>query len=59
MTPKDTAQIIQPQAPAPAPVFGNDPTGTKPQPKGSASTFIGSAALPSQANGGWKTLLGQ
>jgi len=59
MTPSAPQQIIMPAAPPPAPVFANAPEGHKPGAKSSATTFIGSAALPSQANAGWKSLLGQ
>lgn len=59
MTPSRPQQIILPQAPAPPPVFGQNPTGTKPGNKTQSATFLGSAALPSQSNQGFKTLLGQ
>jgi hypothetical protein len=48
-----------PNAPAAAPVFGSAPQGSKPKPKSSQPTFLGSGALPSPGNLGGKQLIGQ
>lgn len=50
---------VLPQAPnTPAP-FSSSPQGQKPRQQSQTASFLGTNALPSQANAGWKTLLGQ
>ena len=46
-----------PQSPEPAPVFGIK--ATKPKAKSQQTPYLGTDTVPSQANAGWKTLLGQ
>lgn len=62
MTSSPTPEIIMPQlpnAPGPAPVFGqNTPAGQKPKRKSAFATYLGPNAAPSAANAGTKTLIG-
>lgn len=44
--------------PTPPPVFASDPQGRKPKAKSTTPTFLGSAAVPTQAQAPPKTLLG-
>lgn len=61
MTP-ETPQAVLPQLPnavPPPPVFGSAPQGKKPGIKSATPSFLGAADLPSKANIGTKTLVGQ
>lgn len=48
-----------PQAPAPPPVFGSDPTTQKPSRKTPTASYLNSSALPSPSQVGQKKLVGQ
>jgi hypothetical protein len=62
MSPSAPPQVVMPQMPqaavAPEPLALNA-QDTRPKRKSTTPTFLGSAALPGQANAGWKTLIGQ
>lgn len=61
MTPDKPDQALPklPDAPAPAPVFGQSPIGKKPKQKSMTASFLGADALPSASNAGVKSLTGQ
>lgn len=48
-----------PNAPAPPPIFGQNPTGSKPGKKSQNPTFLGAGDTPTAGQLGSKTLLGQ
>lgn len=60
MTPDKPQQAItSPNAPAPPPVFAQDPMGKKPKQKSTTPTFLGTGSVPQASDMGTKTLIGQ
>lgn len=61
MTP-DSQQQVLPKLPdimSQAPIFGQSPTGKKPKQKSMTAAYLGADTMPSVANAGFKTLVGQ
>lgn len=50
---------VAPDAPAPPPVFGQNPTSSKPAKKSMTPSFLGQQDTPRPQQLGTKTLLGQ